>query len=210
LFWKVKIILDELETAECNVFPKPLNILIAEDESDIAALYKTVLEKRNHKATITTNGEDCLKAYHEVYQRNRFSSGQQLSSQPGPIEMLRSHSFDVVILDCKMPQMNGIEVAKEILAVNPHQRIIFASAYIKDTVIDSIKNLKRSMMESVQKPFEIKRLVDLIEDKLMYQELIRLNVDVDIIRAVKPTHEEISDLLVRLKGVRDYKLEEKE
>jgi two-component SAPR family response regulator len=41
-----------------------------------------------------------------------------------------------------MPYINGIEVAKEILAVNPHQRVIFASAYVKDTVIDSIKNLK--------------------------------------------------------------------
>lgn len=206
----MKIILDECDSAECNAVPKPLNILIAEDELDIAALYKTVLEKRNHKTTITTNGEDCLKAYHEVYQRNRFDSGQQLSLQSGPIDRSRNQLFDVVVLDCKMPQMNGIEVAKEILAVNPHQRIIFASAYIKDTVIDSIKNLKRSMMESVQKPFEIKRLVDLIEDKLMYQELIRLNIDVDIIRAIKPTHEEISDLLVRLKGVQGCKFEEKE
>jgi CheY-like chemotaxis protein len=206
----VKIILDEFDSAECNAVPKPLNILIAEDELDIAALYKTVLEKRNHKTTITTNGEDCLKAYHEVYQRNRFNSGQQLSLQSGPMDRSRNQLFDVVVLDCKMPQMNGIEVAKEILAVNPHQRIIFASAYIKDTVIDSIKNLKRSMMESVQKPFEIKRLVDLIEDKLMYQELIRLNIDVDIIRAIKPTHEEISDLLVRLKGVQGCKFEEKE
>jgi CheY-like chemotaxis protein len=206
----VKIILDEFDSAECNDVPKPLNILIAEDELDIAALYQTVLEKRNHKTTITTNGEDCLKAYHEVYQRSRLNSGQQLSLQSGPIDRSRNQLFDVVVLDCKMPQMNGIEVAKEILAVNPHQRIIFASAYIKDTVIDSIKNLKRSMMESVQKPFEIKRLVDLIEDKLMYQELIRLNIDVDIIRAIKPTHEEISDLLVRLKGVQGCKFEEKE
>jgi DNA-binding LytR/AlgR family response regulator len=28
-----------------------------------------------------------------------------------------------------MPKINGIEVGKEILAVNPRQRIIFASAY---------------------------------------------------------------------------------
>jgi CheY-like chemotaxis protein len=32
-----------------------------------------------------------------------------------------------------MPKMNGMEVAKEILAVNPHQRIIFASAYVRDS-----------------------------------------------------------------------------
>ena len=187
---------------------KALNILIAEDEPDIAILYKTVLEKRNHKATITTNGEDCLKAYHEVSQSNRFATDQS-SVRPGPMNLSENHPFDVVVLDCKMPHINGIEVAKEILAVNPHQRIIFASAYIKDTVIDSIKNLRHVMMESVQKPFEIKRLIDLIEDKMVYQELKRLNVDIDIIKAVNPTHEQVSDLLERLQNIRNMKSDEK-
>lgn len=189
--------------------PKPLNILIAEDEPEIAILYKTVLEKRNHIATITTNGEDCLKAYHEVSQSNRFATDQS-SVRPGPMNLSENHPFDVVVLDCKMPHINGIEVAKEILAVNPHQRIIFASAYIKDTVIDSIKNLKHVMMESVQKPFEMKRLIDLIEDKMVYQELKRLNVDIDIIKAVNPTHEQVSDLLERLQNIRNIKSDEKD
>jgi DNA-binding NtrC family response regulator len=108
-----------------------------------------------------------------------------------------------------MPQINGIEVAKEILAVNPHQRIIFASAYIKDTVIDSIENLRQVTTESVQKPFEIKRLIDLIEDKMVYEELKKLDVDIDVIKAVNPTHEQVSDLLGRLQNVRNYRLNEK-
>jgi CheY-like chemotaxis protein len=199
----------EFNCVENMAAPKPLNILIAEDEPDIAILYKTVLEKRNHIATITTNGEDCLKAYHEVSQSNRFATDQS-SVRPGPINLSEKHPFDVVVLDCKMPHINGIEVAKEILAVNPHQRIIFASAYIKDTVIDSIKNLKHVMMESVQKPFEMKRLIDLIEDKMVYQELKRLNVDIDIIKAVNPTHEQVSDLLERLRNIRNTKSDEKD
>jgi CheY-like chemotaxis protein len=197
--------LREFSSVDSIVSSKPLNILIAEDEPDIAALYKTVLEKRKHKATITTNGEDCLKAYHEIYQRHRFSLEQELYHQSGS----NNTAFDVVILDCKMPQINGIEVAKEILAVNPHQRIIFASAYIKDTVIDSIKNLKQVTTESVQKPFEIKRLIDLVEDKMVYEELKKLDVDIDVIKAVNPTHEQVSDLLGRLQNVRNYRLDEK-
>lgn len=196
--------MEEFNRVDNMAASKPLNILIAEDEPDIAILYKTVLEKRNHKATITTNGEDCLKAYHEVSQSNRFPTDQS-SVRPGPMNLSENHPFDVVVLDCKMPHINGIEVAKEILAVNPHQRIIFASAYIKDTVIDSIKNLKHVMMESVQKPFEMKRLIDLIEDKMVYQELKRLNVDIDIIKAVNPTHEQVSDLLERLQNIRNTK-----
>lgn len=195
----------EFSSVDSIVSSKPLNILIAEDEPDIAALYKTVLEKRKHKATITTNGEDCLKAYHEIYQRHRFSLEQELYHQSGS----NNTAFDVVILDCKMPQINGIEVAKEILAVNPHQRIIFASAYIKDTVIDSIKNLRQVTTESVQKPFEIKRLIDLVEDKMVYEELKKLDVDIDVIKAVNPTHEQVSDLLGRLQNVRNYRLDEK-
>jgi CheY-like chemotaxis protein len=197
--------LREFSSVDSIVSSKPLNILIAEDEPDIAALYKTVLEKRKHKATITTNGEDCLKAYHEIYQRHRFSLEQELYHQSGS----NNTAFDVVILDCKMPQINGIEVAKEILAVNPHQRIIFASAYIKDTVMDSIKNLRQVTTESVQKPFEIKRLIDLIEDKMVYEELKKLDVDIDVIKAVNPTHEQVSDLLGRLQNVRNYRLDEK-
>ena len=195
----------EFSSVDSVVSSKPLNILIAEDEPDIAALYKTVLEKRKHKATITTNGEYCLKAYHEIYQRHRFSLEQEFYHQSGS----NNTSFDVVILDCKMPQINGIEVAKEILAVNPHQRIIFASAYIKDTVVDSIKNLRQVTTESVQKPFEIKRLIDLIEDKMVYEELKKLDVDIDVIKAVNPTHEQVSDLLGRLQNVQNYRLNEK-
>ena len=204
-----EITLKEFNCDDNMAGSKALNILIAEDEPDIAILYKTVLEKRNHKATITNNGEDCLKAYHEVSQSTRFATDQS-SVRPVPMNLSENHPFDVVVLDCKMPHINGIEVAKEILAVNPHQRIIFASAYIKDTVIDSIKNLKHVMMESVQKPFQMKRLIDLIEDKMVYQELKRLNVDIDIIKAVNPTHEQVSDLLERLRNIRNTKSDEKD
>jgi CheY-like chemotaxis protein len=196
--------LDEPNSADSGTTSKPLNILIAEDESDIAVLYKTVLEKRNHKTTITTNGEDCLKEYHEVCQRYRLERERQFRPQCGHSHLSSDLPFDVVILDCKMPHINGIEVAKEILAVNPHQRIIFASAYIKDTVIDSIKDFSQVVTESVQKPFEIKRLIDLVEDKMIYQELRKMNVDVDIIKALNPTHEQLSDLVQRLRSAKRY------
>jgi CheY-like chemotaxis protein len=189
-----------------NTYNKRLKILVAEDEQDIALLYKRALEDRKHQVLITTNGEDCLKTYHEVCQSIRFDSQQSCYNISAGINNL---PFDVVILDCKMPCINGIEVAKEILAVNPHQRIIFASAYVKDTVIDSIKNLKQVTIESIQKPFEIQKLIDLLEDKRIYEELQKLNVDIDIVKAVNPTHEQIVDLLERLQYIRNTNFNEK-
>jgi CheY-like chemotaxis protein len=155
---------------------------------------------RNHQPTITTNGEDCLKVYHEDCQNNRLATEKETCSQPGLIKMTKSRLFDVVLLDCNMPCINGIEVAKEILAVNPHQRIIFASAYVKDTVTDSIIKLKQ-LKECIQKPFGMQELVDLIEDKRIYEELQRHNVDLDVIKALNTSHEQIVDLLDRLQNV---------
>jgi CheY-like chemotaxis protein len=185
-------------TSDCSC--KSLKILIAEDETEIAILYKTALKKRNHQLTITTNGEDCLKVYHEDYQRNKFASEKGSWSQSSLKKIGINRLFDVVLLDCNLPYINGIEVAKEILAVNPHQRIIFASAYVKDTVIDNIKDLKH-LKESIQKPFRMQKLIDLIEDKKIYEELQRLNVDLDVIMAMNPSHEQIVDLLDRLQNV---------
>ena len=96
--------------------------------------------------------------------------------------------------------MNGMEVAKEILAVNSHQRIIFASAYVKETLQESVKQLHQ-IVELIQKPFEINKLIDTIEDEEVYTELKKLNVDIDVIKAANPTHEQITDLLERLRKI---------
>jgi CheY-like chemotaxis protein len=165
----------------------PMKILIAEDEYDIALLYERALEKRNHYVTITENGEECLNVYHEEFQRIRSEA-----YLPGCVL-----PFDVIILDHKMPKINGMKVAEEILAVNPHQRIIFASAYVKETLMDSVRQLKR-IVELMQKPFTISKLIDAIEEKEVYMELQKLNVDIDVIKAVDPTHEQIMDLLQKL------------
>jgi CheY-like chemotaxis protein len=171
-------------------------VLIADDEKDIATLYKMALEKRRHEVLVAYNGEDCLKTYHEVSQRVRFKTYPSVNIQ---------QPFDAVMLDYRMPKINGIEVAKEILAVNPHQRIIFASAYVKETLTDSIKELKQ-VVELMQKPFGEGALIDTIEDKDIYQRLQKFNVDIDIIKAINPTHEQVVDLLERLQRIQKHTL----
>jgi CheY-like chemotaxis protein len=107
-------------------------------------MYRNFLEgRRNHHVIIANGGRDCLTFYHEKLLN--FASGISASLQG-------VRPFDVVILDYKMADMSGLEVAKEILAINPHQRIIFASAYVKQTLLDSVKQLNQPV-ESLHKPF---------------------------------------------------------
>ena len=165
-----------------------MKILLAEDEQDVAKLYKIILEDRGHDVTITNNGEECLEVYHTELQNISLNTGSLKHIQP----------FDAVVLDYKMPKINGIEVAKEIQAITPYQRIIFASAYVKDTLIDTVEQLNQSV-ELIQKPFGEDVLVDTIEDKEIYSELQKLNVNVDVIKAANFRHEQLRDLLEILK-----------
>jgi response regulator RpfG family c-di-GMP phosphodiesterase len=106
----------------------------------------------------------------------------------------------VVLLDYKMPHINGMEVAKEILTVNPHQRIVFASAYVKDTLVESIKQLNQ-VVELLQKPFELEILIDQLEDKEIYSELQKLNVATEILKAADLRHEQLIELLGTIREI---------
>ena len=141
-----------------------MQILVAEDDKDTAIMYRNLLEGRRHHSVIVTNrGENCLAIYHQKLEELTSRTSPSLHIQP----------FDVLILDYKMPDMDGLEVAKEVLAVNPHQRIIFASAYVKDTLLDSVKQLNQPV-ELLQKPFGEDALIYAVEKKEIYCELQRL------------------------------------
>src|SRR3989337_2864081 len=160
-----------------------MKILIAEDEPDIAMPYRIVLEKRNHQVMITDNGEACLEAYQDALRRTPKGDGMP---------------FDAVVLDYRMPKKNGLEVAKEILAVNPHQRIIFASAYVRDVLMEAVRQL-RQFVELVQKPFNERQFIEILEDAEVYQELRKLDVDINQIKLGQFRHEQLRKLLEILK-----------
>jgi CheY-like chemotaxis protein len=168
-----------------------MNILVAEDHHDTTVVYSMALESRGHAVKITRNGEDCLKIYNDKLNDVRLHLDPQQHIQP----------FDVVILDYKMPKMNGLEVAKEILAVNPHHRIIFASAYLRDTLVESINHLNQ-IIEILNKPFSEQVLIDTVEDKTLYSELKNLKINLDVIKAANLRHEQLRDVLQILKKTR--------
>jgi len=172
-----------------------MRILIAEADRDTALSYKTALEKRNHQVSLTDNGEDCLRIYREEFNK--------VTSTTDPTEHIQP--FDAVVLDYKMPKINGMEVAKEILTVNPRQRIILATYVKKEVSIESLNQLKQ-VVELLQKPFEEDSLMDTIEDKEIYSELQELNIKTQDIKAANFRHEQLKQLIEFLRKLQLYHL----
>jgi CheY-like chemotaxis protein len=205
-----------------------LRILIAEDDPDIWIPYKIALEKRGHDVNLAQNGEECIKLYKTAlkdaikqiqsdedkyrYHDTDFSDSRRKSvaTISNNDQALSSSSlllpispFDAVVLDYRMPKKDGLEVAKEILELNPSQRIIFASAYVKETLRESVKEL-RQLVELMQKPFLPKALVDVLEDSEAYPELKKLFVNVRKMSEIdfeNPTPEQIRAIFEGLKKI---------
>jgi DNA-binding response OmpR family regulator len=116
-------------------------LLIMEDDREIASLYSRALADKGHKVTLARTAEMCLKIYSKTFHEVQMNKSVIHNVQ----------SYDAVILDYRMPDRNGLEVAKEIITTNSHQRIIFVSAYVGDTFSNSVKKLKIPV-EVLQKP----------------------------------------------------------
>ncbi len=196
-----------------------MRVLIAEDDFDTWIPYKIVLEKRGHSVDIAEDGERCIEKYmialkdavkKEKSDNNYIDRGSErrTRSRINHDHILSPSSpdlspFDAVVLDYRMPRKDGLEVAKEILAANPSQRIIFASAYVKETLKESVKEL-RQIVELMQKPFLPEALVDILEDSEAYHELKKLFVNVRSMIEndfADPTQDQIRDIFEGLKRI---------
>lgn len=125
----------------------PLNILIAEDEEDIADQYKMGFEDRGHKVKVVYNGVEGINEY----RRARQSLGTK-----NPV------IYDAIIIDHNMPLKNGADLAEEIRSIDPEQTIVFATAYGNQLImgLDSFEDV-----DIVAKPLSIVKLVKLVEDR---------------------------------------------
>jgi CheY-like chemotaxis protein len=165
-----------------------VKVLIAEDNPDTRFYYDILFQKYQHVLVSAKDGLECLKIYHDEFENVRLQTDAMQKIQP----------FDAVVLDYKMPGRNGVEVAQEILAVNPHQRIIFASAYVRDILMEAVRQL-RQLVELVQKPFNERQFIEVLEDAEVYQELKKFGVDITQIRMGHFRHEQLRKLLEILK-----------
>jgi len=110
-----------------------LKIMIVEDDPLIRQLYETVLKKKGYDViAVASDGAQAVTLY------------QELEEKP-----------DLIILDFRMPKMNGLQVSREILAENATTEILMISG---DPTFDRKAVIRRGI-NCMQKPVEIKEII---------------------------------------------------
>jgi PAS domain S-box-containing protein len=107
-----------------------LRVLVAEDNAVNQRVVLLQLQKLGHRATAVGNGQQAIEA-------------------------LEKEEFDVVLMDCQMPVMDGIEATRSIRARNrwPHLRIIALTADVMQGARE--KCAEAGMDDYLSKPIRI-------------------------------------------------------
>lgn len=127
------------------------NILIVDDDEMMCSTLSDVLKKMSYEVTSVQNGRDVLYP-------------------------LQEKIFDLILLDVRLPDMNGLEVLKQIREIDSDPFVIVMTAYAE--VQTAVAAMKAGAYDYINKPFEIDELKlaikKALETKALKGEVLRL------------------------------------
>ncbi|MCK5836075.1 MAG: response regulator [Desulfobacula sp.] len=124
----------------------------------------------------------------EVMSERLGARGMNVStaeSAQSALDTIGKESFDAVILDFSMPEMDGIQALKLLLEKKPELQVILLTGY--GTVEKSVEAIKMGASDFIEKPADIEKLVDKIKQAKSQRMLI----------LEKQQDEKIQDILER-------------
>jgi two-component system NtrC family response regulator len=123
------------------------NILLVDDEERLLKALAKALREDGHEVTTSASGREALK-------------------------LLSLRSFDLLILDNRMPEITGLELVRELVAStveSDRPQILMMTAHA--TVESAITAMKLGALDYLQKPFEVDELLVVSRRALEFQRL---------------------------------------
>jgi DNA-binding NtrC family response regulator len=128
---------------------REFNVLVVDDEQEFLDITVKRLEKRGLKVQGAESGEKAL-------------------------QILEHSSTDVVLLDVKMPGIDGIETLRRIRSMKPLTEVVLLTGHA--SVDSGIEGMKLGAFDYLMKPIELEplleKLADAYEKKRLHQEKI--------------------------------------
>lgn len=123
-----------------------MRILVVDDEADMVKIIRLYLEKVGYSVSVASNGKEAL-------------------------EMVCNEKYDLLISDWMMPQMDGLQLCKEIRSCLIPIKIIMLT--VKSDVSDEIAGLKCGADDYIKKPFDPQLLLIRIEKMFQLENALK-------------------------------------
>jgi two-component system nitrogen regulation response regulator NtrX len=107
------------------------NILVVDDERNIQTILKEVLAEEGYSVVTTGTGKGCLDA-------------------------IKKEHFDAIILDVKLPDIDGISIIENIKKVSVESEIIVISGHA--TIEMAVEAIKRGAYDFIKKPLSLEKV----------------------------------------------------
>lgn len=121
---------------------KDARILIVDDDENIRKVLTTILEEEGY---IIESVDTAKKA----------------------IERTKKKSYNLALIDIRLPDMEGIELLTRMMDTTPKMRKIIITGY--PTIQNAIEAVNRGADAYILKPFDMEKVLKLIEDQLERQ-----------------------------------------
>jgi DNA-binding NtrC family response regulator len=112
-------------------------ILLIDDETDFLEIMSERMSARNMQVTTASSARDGLK-------------------------IAIDGNFDAVVLDLRMPEMDGLETLRILKEKNPDLEVILLTGHA--TVRDSVEAIKLGALDLLEKPADLDTLTEKIKD----------------------------------------------
>lgn len=118
-------------------------VLVIDDEAIVRVSCERVLTPEGYDVVVTSRGDEA-------------------------IELLERESFDIVLTDLKMPDMDGLEVLRTIKQRWPDIQVIIITGY--GTISTAVQAIKLGAYEYIEKPFTPEDILKVVREALKDRE----------------------------------------
>ncbi len=129
---------------------QPLNILIADDETELRNSLNVILHDH----------------FKEKYLLNIFHAENGQTA----VDQYEKSEFNLVIMDVKMPVLDGLLALKKIKKINPAAFVVILTAHAN--INDAVLATKEGAYDYLEKPLQVTKLLQLVDQCLSTQELV--------------------------------------
>lgn len=116
-------------------------VLLVEDEEDAREILSFYLDTIFDEVQIACDGQEAIDLYKKANDLNK--------------------TYDLVLTDIKMPNVDGLAMIEEITKINENQKFIIVSAYKDEEYL--FKSINLNVISYFVKPLEVKNIMELLK-----------------------------------------------